>query len=147
MNIANIPTSPTFKGILYGIGIVAVGMLIFQAGIAVGFRKANFASDAGDNYRETFGGPARAQIMGPRAGDVPSPHGAAGRIVQVDLPFILLSEDHGIEKVILINDHTIIRRERRVVAPTELRIGDAAIIIGSPNDQAQVQAAFIRLLP
>jgi len=152
IKIKNIFRSKIFKTVICTLGILAFTFLIFQAGMIVGFRKASFGRDWGNNYAMNFGSPNRGpQMMGRELGDfgnLPNANGAIGKIIKVELPtIIVLDEKDNTEKVILINDKTEIRKGRESVTTDELKIDEHIVIIGTPNSSGQIEAKLIRFLP
>lgn len=140
--------SKKFKVILYGLGILIVALLIFQAGIWVGYRKAGFSYHAGENYFRTFGGGRHGAFpMGMHMKDFPESHGAIGRVIKINLPTLVMEDRDQIEKVIAIGDDTIVTRLRENIKPADLKVDDIIVVIGSPDDNAQVAAKLIRVLP
>jgi len=141
--------SKTLVRALIGVGIAAAVLVVFLAGVSVGYHKAAFSFRMGDNYYRAFGEGGRGRPMGwgQLPDELPGAHGAAGRIIKVDLPTFLLEGPDRIEKTVLIKDDTVIRRFRDTLAPADLKADDYAVVIGSPNDQAQIEAKFIRLMP
>jgi hypothetical protein len=139
--------SKLFRGILMGIGIAIVVLFIFQAGVAVGYRKAAFAFRFGDNYYRAFGdhGPRLFQV--PVSGGFIEAHGAAGRVVSINLPTFVMADRDNLEKVVLISDDTIVRRLDETVQPSDLLIDDFAVVLGSPNEDSQIEAKLIRIFP
>ncbi len=79
--------------------------------------------------------------------DFTNSSGAIGKIVKIDLPTLMVENKDGIEKAILITDDTVIKKLRETVKPEELKIDDFVIVIGSPNDKAQVEAKIMRIMP
>ncbi len=49
-----------------------------------------------------------------------------------------------VEKMVLVSDKTEISRGRQTVRIDELKIDDSVVIIGSPNEQGQIEAKLIR---
>ena len=137
--------------ILYCVGIVIVLILIFSAGISVGFRKASFGRSWGENYERNFGMMSRDGIMQNRpflGGDTfPNSHGAVGKIIKITLPTIIVQDKDNTEKVVLIKEDTKIQEAKINLKNTDLKIDDFVVIIGSPNTQGQIEAKFIRLMP
>lgn len=144
--ILKIFESKILVGILYGVGIVIGIVLIFSAGVSVGFRKASFGRAWGDNYERNFGmmPPGR---MGLERDSFPNAHGAIGKIIKIELPTLIVQDKENTEKVILIGDDTRIQKMRESLKINELKINDFVVIIGSPNDKGQIEAKFIRLMP
>ena len=141
--------------ILYGVGIFIVIMLIFSAGINVGFRKASFGKSWGENYNENFGmgrrGTPPSNIgqnwMNGMMGYFPNAHGAIGKIMKLELPSIIMTDKDNIEKSILTKNDTKVEKVREKIKITDLKVDDFIVVIGSPNTQGQIEAKLIRLMP
>lgn len=147
INIKEFSQSKLFKKILCGIGIAVVALLIFQGGVFVGYHKAGFSYRLGDNYHRTFGEERDRFPMGMHQGDFTDAHGSIGKIIKIDLPTFILEGQDGIEKIILVNADTTIRQFRETIKPTDLKINDLVVVIGSPNTQGQIESRLIRLMP
>lgn len=150
--IKNTIESKNFRTVIYTIGVLAVLVIVFQAGVFVGFRKVSFGRDWGNNYMMNFGSPHRGpQMMGGNFGDfgnLPNASGAIGKIIKVELPtIIVLDEKDNTEKVVLINEKTEIRKVRDSVTEDELKIDEHVVVIGTPNSSGQIEARLIRFLP
>ena len=50
-----------------------------------------------------------------------------------------------IEKAIIVSDKTKIINLRDVIKTSDLKIDDQVVIVGSPNDQGQIEAKLIRI--
>lgn len=125
-------------------GLILAVLIVFQAGVYVGVRKAALSFNMGDNYYRAVG-PANFP-HGPFGEEFSEADGASGKIVSVTLPSFVVADRNG-EKVILVSDQTTIRRMRDTASSTAIVPGDSAIVIGEPNDNGEIQATFIRLLP
>ncbi|MFA6552136.1 MAG: hypothetical protein WCT19_01390 [Candidatus Paceibacterota bacterium] len=142
--------SKTFLRILYGIGIAAAVLLVFNAGMIVGFRKASFSYNFGENYYRAFGhGEMKIPngIPGFLFDDLSGAHGAAGKIIKVSLPTFIIEDKNNVEKVIRLNDDSTIKLFRNNVGSTSISVGNFAVVIGSPNDKSEIDASFVRILP
>ena len=131
--------------ILCAIGVVVVALLIFSLGVTVGFRKASFGRAWGENYERNFGmGPG-----GPMLGrdNFPNAHGATGKIIKMELPTIIVQDRDNTEKIILVSDNTQIQKERNSITASGLSVDDFIVVIGDPNEQGQIEAKFIRVMP
>lgn len=138
------------KKVLWGIGVAIAALLVFQAGVFVGFHKAGFSYRWGEDYYRVFGGHRKAFMGMPRGfefGEFASPHGSVGKILNVTLPTIVIEGDDKVEKVVMIKDDTVIRRFRDTIKPVDLKPDDVVVIIGSPNDKSQIEAKLIRVMP
>lgn len=148
--------SKVFRKILCGLGVIVIALLILQVGILVGYHKASYSYRYGDNYHKTFGGARgelgdlnkRGGMMGfLRGGDFSNSYGVTGKIIKIDLPTMVVIGQDGIEKVITISDDTTIMHLRDKVRASNLNINDSVVVIGSPNDDSQIEAKLIRIMP
>jgi hypothetical protein len=144
-DIKNVFESRVVFRILCAIGIIIVSLLIFSAGITVGFYKASFGRAWGDNYERNFGMMPNRPMFG--QDNFPNANGAIGKIIKITLPTIIVQDKDNTEKVILIKDDTKIQKMMSEVKPSDLAIDDFVVIIGSPNDQGQIEAKLIRIMP
>jgi len=147
MNLKEFFQSKTSNGILIGVGIVLVALIIFQAGVFVGYRRASFSYKLGDNYYRTFGGPVGAHLPGFPKDDFPNAHGIVGKIIKVELPKLFVAGDDGVEKAFLISSSTVIRQFRDPVDAKLLKANDLVVVVGSPNSDSIIEAKLIRILP
>ncbi|MDO8555205.1 MAG: hypothetical protein Q7R75_01415 [bacterium] len=147
MNFKNLLQTKKLTVILCVVGIIIAAILVFQAGVFVGYRKAAFSYKWGENYYRVFGERKRGPLMGVMGEDFPNAHGATGKIIKIDLPTFIIAGQDKIEKIVLIKDDTAIRRFRETIKPADIKVDDFAVVIGSPNGQAQIEAKFIRLMP
>jgi hypothetical protein len=140
-----------FTKILIGVGCLIIALIIFQAGMAVGLRKASFSYGMGNVYfRQTFGEPKggpRMMIGGFFGEDFASGHGAAGRIIKINLPNVVVLGPDNIEKTVTIKDDTQIVRFREKITAADLKTDDNIVVIGVPNSSSQVEAKLVRVMP
>ena len=134
--------------ILWALGVVIVVALIFQAGVYVGFRKASFAFRFGDNFYRAFDGPKRgpAGMMEFDRG-LPGRHGVVGKVVKVEDSTLVISGQDNIEHTVRINKGTVIKRFRGNASTTDLLTDSYVMVLGKPNDQSEIEAKLIRLVP
>lgn len=146
MDIKEYIRSQSFKGVLTGVAITLVVLCVFQAGVFVGYRKASFTYHSGDNYYRTFGERHDTFNMPVRTGFVAA-HGAVGKIVSITLPTFMVEGPDNVEKVVLIGTSTLIRRFDEQLQPTDLKADDFVVVLGEPNEEAQIEAKLIRIMP
>lgn len=130
--------------------ILFVLIVVFWAGVSVGWRKAEFSYRFSDNYYRSFGGHQRlpANMMGmPDPDDLVNGHGAVGKVLSVKLPTVIVSDANGIEKIVRISDDTIIRSGRAGIASTTITDHDFIVVIGNPGSDGMITAKLIRVLP
>jgi len=130
------------------IGFVVI-VLIFGAGIFVGGTKARFSYRWAESYHKNFAGP-QGGFFGdwrtlPPPGDFIEGHGTFGEIIKINDSDLIVKGQGDVEKVILITKDTAIERGRDTLKKEELKVGDSIVIIGSPNEQGQIEAKLIRL--
>lgn len=147
MDIKTYIRSQSFKGIIMGIGIAIIALVIFQAGIFVGYRKASFAYRFGDNYYRAFDRRGPSPLGFPLHNEFRASHGAAGKVISVSLPAIIVAGLDSIEKTVLVTEDTLIRKFDTKIQPEDIKAGDFLVAIGEPNEDSQIQTKFIRILP
>lgn len=146
--IKNLWESKFFKGAIFTLVTIIAVLFIFQAGRFVGFHQAGFAYRMGDNYYQAFeGGPRGGMMRNNPFGDIPGGHGAVGKIVRINLPTIVISTPDNLEKTILVNNDTSVKRFRNNASTSDFKVGDMVVIIGQPNQDSMIEAKLIRLLP
>jgi hypothetical protein len=142
----------TLKLIIIGLAGFAVLILIFGAGMFVGAMKAKFSYRWAENYHKNFAGP-RAGFFGdwrkfpPFPGDFIESHGTFGEIIKIDNNNLVVKGREDIEKIVLVNEKTVIKSGFKDIKISDLKVGDRIVIIGSPNEQGQIEAKLIRVFP
>ena len=144
--------SKGFRLVAMAIVILVVLLAVFQAGRFVGFRQAIFSGHLGDNYYRAFEDSGRGMMGNPGphsfwSDDLPNGHGAAGKIIKINLPNIVVLGPDNIEKVIKVDDKTLVRRFRNTVKASDLSVGDFIVVIGTADESSEIAAKLIRLLP
>ncbi|MBI2637792.1 MAG: hypothetical protein HYW88_02725 [Candidatus Sungbacteria bacterium] len=139
----------TSKNVLKAIVCVVLLLFAFKTGEFVGFHKARFSYRWGENYHRNFGGP-RNGFMGDFRRDMGgkdfiSPHGTFGSIIKIDGTMLIVKGKDNVEKTVLLSERTSIKIFANTAKPEELNINDTLTIIGSPNEQGQIEAEFIRV--
>ena len=144
-NIKKFFESKLLLRILCGIGILIIALIIFYAGVTVGIYKASFGRAWAENYERNFGFGPDHPLLG--ADNFPNANGAIGKIIKIELPTIIVQDKNNTEKVILLSSDTHIEKMANAIDSSELSVNDFIVVIGSPNDQGQVEAKFIRVMP
>ncbi len=137
--------SPRYKKIAYVLGVFIVLLLTFQAGMAVGFHRAEFGHRFDENYMDAFGKHPEGGHEGFRDEPFES-HGAVGRVLSVSLPTIVV-EDKNVEKVVRVSSSTVVRYFRDHIDVSQIKPNDFIVVIGEPNQASEVEAKLIRMLP
>jgi len=156
MNIDKFFQSKTFKTILLGIGGLIILLLVFKTGMMVGFQKANFSCRWSDNYHQNFGGPKGGFPGGLGDKDFMDANGTVGQIIKIasseegsgqGASTLVIKGRGDVEKVVLINNDTVINRLKETITIDSLKVDDMVVIIGEPNDDGQIAAKLIRVMP
>lgn len=147
MDTKKIFQSKKFKIALLGIACLIVALLIFQAGIFVGYRKAAFSYNWGQNYPRIFGAPPNGFFNEFRDRGFISGHGTVGQIIKIEGNDIIIKGNDNAEKTIVVSDSTAIQSGRQSVKISDLKTDDFIVAIGSPNNSGQIEAKLIRLMP
>jgi len=137
------------KLILIGLGVFIISALIFKTGMFIGAMKASFSYRWAEEYHRNFAGP-RAGFFGfkpPLPGDFIESHGTFGEIIKIEGNTLIVKGRENIEKIVLLTEKTIIKSGLRDIKISDLKIGDMVVIIGSPNEQGQIEAKLIRVFP
>lgn len=147
MNIDKIFQSKTFKIILLAIAGLMIILLVFKTGMMVGFQKANFSCHWSDNYHRNFGGPRGGFPGGFGDRDFIEANGTVGQIIKIATSTLVIKGQRDIEKIVLIKDDTVIKQLKETITINELKIDDMVVVIGEPNNDGQIEAKLIRVIP
>lgn len=147
MNTDKIFQSKLFKGFLLGLLAFFLLGLVFKTGEMVGARKADFSYRWSDNYHKNFGGPKQGFMQGFRDRDFIEANGVVGQIIKIASSTVAIKGRGDIEKIILINQDTVIKNLQETVFSESLKVDDMVVIIGEPNNQGQIEAKLIRVMP
>src|ERR1043165_7966686 len=110
MKLKEFVQSTKFTWLLVGVGSAIILLLVFQAGVFVGSRKARFSFMWGDNYHRAFGGPRGGVLRDFTGKDLISGHGTAGSVIRIDGSKVIIKGQDGVEKIATTSDTTLIKR-------------------------------------
>ncbi|MFI5260665.1 MAG: hypothetical protein ACHQU0_02630 [Candidatus Paceibacteria bacterium] len=124
------------------LGSLFLAALIFHAGVVVGSHQG-FAREGqfGRGFRPPFF-PGGFEMP---HGFIQDGHGAVGAVTAITLPTLVLQTREGTSQTIVVGTSTVLRSMDGPGVPT-LSVGDTIIVLGEPDDQNRVHAAFIRIL-
>lgn len=148
--------SRKFKIAALGTGALVLALLIFAAGVAVGFKKARFSYSFGENYERNFmgsrmgrGGFGPGGMMGFARGfegrDFRNAHGLAGEIISISDNNIVMKDRDNKENTVQVSDKTVINRFRDTIKLSDLKNGDQIVVMGRPGDNGVINAELIRV--
>ena len=151
-NFKEMVQSKIFTRIILGLGVVLILAVIFQAGVFTGLEKAEYSGRLGENYERIFTDNGRPPMMnrvlgGTPMGNLAGNHGAVGMVIKVSSSTLVVAEPNNLEKIISVNDKTIIRKFRDQILIGGIQVGDSVSILGGANDKGEIVAQFIRVMP
>lgn len=148
MEIDKFLTSKLFKGIMIGLSAFIILLIGFGLGMAVGIKKSEFSYRWHENRLMTDFPGRSGGIFNQLNGQGPiGSHGTIGQISKIEGAVITIKDRSNIEKPVLTDDKTIIEISGKVAKMSDLKIGDMAVAIGDPDDNGQIQAKLIRIMP
>ena len=148
-DIKNFIESKKTSRIMTAVVILAGVIFVFHMGEEFGYRKAEIMDHMSGGYNKAFG-PRDSRRNGPMGylfDDQTGTHGVAGKIISVTAEKILVEGNEGIEKTIIIDKDTLIKKQRETVLPETLKANDFIVVIGSPDTNGQIKAKIIRIVP
>ncbi len=147
MSLKTFLQSKQFIIIIGGIFMLALLAGAFQVGELVGYHKARFSYAWSDHYDRNFGG-QHGGIMGMPMGGMrfSGAHGIFGSIIKLDDNSLVI-QGRDREESIVTDANTVIKKFNQTLTLSDLKITDKIVIIGDPDDQGEVLAKLIRVLP
>ena len=147
MKLEDIHHSKNVRAVIIGIGVLILVLGILRIGISIGEHRARFAGEFGQNYERNFLGSRGMMGSGYFGGMVPGGHGATGNILSINLPQIIINGPDNLEKTVLIGTSTVLRQFQQNIAGSQLKVGDFVVVIGNPDNNGQIEAGLIRVMP
>ena len=149
MDINKILDSRLFKGLLFGIMCFIILGFIFNLGLYVGTKRAEFSFKWADQYHRNFGGPQGGffeEFIGPD-NEFTNGNGVFGQIIKIDDGSLTVKGQDNTEKIILVTNKTTIVYQKKNIKLSDLKMGNSIVVIGAPNDNGQIKAELIRVMP
>lgn len=136
------------KWIIAGLVGFVIIILIFSAGMWFGGSKAKFSYQWAASYHKNFAGP-RSGFFGDWRSfpnrDFIEGHGAFGEIIELKDTGFVVKGRGDVEKIIITSEETTVKKGGETVEKSSLEVGDRVVIIGSPNEEGQIEAKLIRV--
>ena len=130
------------------LGGIVLALLIFQGGVLVGYHQAEFTYHFENNYHSMFGDaddhPGIPVGLPPQ--DFTQGFGAAGKILSIHLPTITIEDKSGIEKIVEVNDATIVKQKHDTGSVQDMAVGDIVVSFGTPQPDGSIDATLIRII-
>jgi hypothetical protein len=149
MKIEDFFQSKIFKWITLGVACFLILAFVFGVGVFVGAKRADFSFRWAEEYHRNFAGPEGGffgNIMDTKNGFIDA-NGCIGQIININGQKLTIKGKDNVEKIVLVSDKTTIIFQRKDLKLSELKADDNIIIMGRPNDQGQIEADFIRVMP
>ncbi len=129
--------------------MVVVIIFTFHIGEEFGYKKAESIDHMSNGYYKAFGQGEQKQtgLFGSLFDDQTGTHGVAGKVINTTATNIIVEDNDGIEKTVIFDSKTIIRKQRKTVEFSEIKDDDFVVVIGSPNNDGKITAKIIRVLP
>lgn len=148
MNIDNFFQSKMFKWLVLSVCALIPLAFVFCFGVFIGARKADFSFKWAEAYHRNFGGPREGFLNNAMMGnDFIEANGIFGQIIKINGQNITIEGNSGVEKIILVEQDTTIVSQKKNLQLQDLKNGDKVIVIGEPNNDGQIEAALIRIIP
>ncbi len=135
------------KVIIVGLLGFAFVMFVFGVGIWVGEKRAEFSFRWAEEYHRNFGGPNQGIFGNFPNSDFISGHGIFGTVLKIDGDSIIVKGQDDMETTIVVSGQTTVRDNVSAISLQDIKVNDTVVIIGSPDNQGQIEAKFIRVLP
>jgi hypothetical protein len=136
--------SRTVTKIMVFLGIVLAMLIVFQAGVVVGFHRGLFAGKWSQNYYRGLSG--TNSIYSPFMRETKNPHGVVGEIISMSSSTFLVKGRDSAEEVVNITPTTTIRSLWNKASFDDFHNGTELVVIGEPDDAGEITASFIRIL-
>ncbi len=132
---------------IYIFGSLFILLFTFQAGMFVGVKKASFYNRIGEKYFREVNGNTENLMSGTRRDDFGNNYGAIGKVIQVNLPQIIVEDQGGIDKTITVSTSTSIRSGKKSLSPADVKVDNYVVIFGPNTDDSIINARLVRILP
>ena len=137
--------SKIFILIVAGLIELLLIIAVFSVGVKVGAHKARFTYSWANNYPQNFEGPAGQMRLLPPPGRFFNAHGLAGTILSKDSNGLIVKDQDGDEKTVVVSDDTTIRQNSENLKVDDLKVNQQILVLGEPNDNGQIEAKLIRV--
>ena len=148
MDYKKLFASKKIKLAMTAVALAVLLLAAFKAGEFAAYHKARFSYRWGENYHRMFAGPREGLFRGLRdfsGNGFLNAHGTAGSVMKIGGMTLIIKTKDAMEETVLVSDKTTIRRGGETVRISDLKTDDMVVVIGSPDDQGQIQAKFIRV--
>ena len=139
--------SRLFRGLILGIVGLIILVFVFSLGVYVGTEKAEFSFKWADEYHRNFAGPQGGFLGNMMGQDLTDGNGVFGQLIKINGQTLTIRGLDNVKKNILVGDKTTIIYQRKNVKLSDLKINETVVVIGDPDNNGQIQAELIRVMP
>lgn len=139
--------SPVQRKIAFTVIAIVASLLILRLGMFIGHVQAALSLRAGETYFRAIDGSDTRNTLLFVSNDMPTAHGAVGRVMSVSLPTFVVASPDNVEKTVVVSTGTQVRRFRDVVPATDIRQNDFTVVLGNPDAAGRIQADLVRIMP
>ena len=144
----NILDSKTLKIVILAIGCFVILAFVFGLGVFVGSQKAEFSFKWAEQYHRNFAGPKEGFLGDFMGKDFINGNGCFGQIIKIDGNSLTIKDNRdNTEKIIIAGDETTVTYQKENIKLSGLKVGDNVVVIGEPNENGQINARLIRIMP
>jgi len=147
MTIDELFQSKLFRGIILAIMGIIIFVFIFGLGVFVGTKRADFSFRWAEEYHKNFGGPQNGFFGNMMGNEFTDANGVFGQVIKIEGQILTIKGRDNVEKNILVTDETTIVYQKKNIKLSEVKIDESVIVIGDPDNNGQIQAELIRVLP
>lgn len=146
-NVKNFFEKTSYSKIFVFFVALLVVWIIFVLGVFVGYHKAEFSYSWNENYQGGMMNNNSPFAPFMHDADDVNPHGSIGQIISVRYPVVMIKGQGSAEQMVIIGSTTVIRFMHGIASTSTIQAGEYAVAIGEPNNQGEIQASFIRIVP
>lgn len=146
MNLKETFHSRPISSTILLLAILLIILLIFQAGMFVGYRKASFGLNWRANFYNNPDDPQSVFAPFMHYGNEINPRGIVGEIISVRMPHFIIKGAGPDERIVYIDPNTAIRCPIGSASTSDLVLGQHVVVIGRPGEKGILNATLIRLL-
>ena len=149
MSLKETLKSSHLNKILIILAMMVVLVFVFSTGVFVGQEKAKFSRAWGENYYGNIMGPNQRGLRGFMDFGRPgfNAHSGLGQIIRIEGNGLIIKGLDNVEKTIAVDDKTAIQKFRQSLKISDLKVDEFVVVIGRPNNQGQIEARLIRVMP
>ncbi len=129
------------------VGLLAA-ILIFAAGMLVGYRKAHFSDRFGENYYVNFVGARRGPggIINEVSGrGYRNADGVSGSIMSINGNNLVIKDKNNNENNVTVTNKTLIKSMGQTIKVSGLKTNDQVVVLGQPGNNGTMNAILIRV--